>query len=201
MVSKQPASTSRRRRNRQATFNTLRQVCTSGNGFPAEACPELTGLAPRTDGNPLVVGASTRLPEITLPAFRSIGPRRTGNHLVPILHTKMVLLGNLWWHDEGELGQVEDVIGFTAEKLWLGSANGTRSSRSNLEFGVWLTDQDLLATARRFLTEVIRLSEDIDPTNDLSEPELAPFEFDDDAMAEAAVELWADDTGPNDTLI
>jgi hypothetical protein len=200
VVSKQPASTSRRRCNQQATFNKLRQVRTSGNGFPTQACPELTDLAPRTDGNPLVVGPSTQLPEIILPAFRSIGPCRTGNHLVPILHTKMVLLGHLWWDDEGALGHVEDVIGFTAERLWWGSANGTRSSRSNLEFGVWLTDQDFLATACRFLTEVIRHSEDIDPTNDLFEPELAPFEFDDDAMAEAAAELWADDTRPDDTL-
>lgn len=195
VVSKQPASTSRSRRNQQATFDRLREVCDSGKGFPAEACPELRGLAPRENGKPMVVGPYTSLPEVALPAFRSIGPRRTGNHLVPILHTKMVLLGDLWWHDEHPSGYPADIIGFTPERLWLGSANGTRSSRSNLEFGVWLTDPKLIATARRFLLEVIGSSEDIDPANDQFEPELVPYEEDDAAMAEAAAEMhqaWAE---------
>lgn len=191
VVSKQPAATDKRRRNQQSTFDKLRRACDTEIGFPTRACPELRDLAPRENGRPLVIGPYTEVPELVVPAFRSIGPRRTGNHLVPILHTKMMLLGYLWWHDEGPLGHVEDVIGFTAEKLWLGSANGTRSSRSNLELGVWLTDEALLATARRFLTTVIEHSEDIDPVNDLFEPELAGVEFDDDAMAEA--DLWSDE--------
>ncbi|MEU5848949.1 hypothetical protein [Saccharopolyspora shandongensis] len=195
VVSKQQASTGRRER-KQRTFDKLRRVCDSGNGFPAQACPELSDLAQRDDGRPLVVGPYTHLPDITVPTFRSIGPRKTGQHLVPILHTKMVLLGNLWWHDEGSAGYPEDVIGFTPEKLWLASANGTRSSRSNLEFGVWLTDKTLLEMARGFLTEVICHSEDIDPANDLFEPELAPYEFDDDTMAEAA-ELWGTEVEPD----
>lgn len=189
VVSKQPASTSKRRRNQQATFDMLRQVCNSGKGFPAEACSELRDLAPRENGRPMVVGPYTSLPEIALPAFRSIGPRRTGNHLVPILHTKMVLLGDLWWHDEHPSGYPDDIIGFTPERLWLGSANGTHSSRSNLEFGVWLTDPKLIATARRFLLEVIRNSEDTDPANDQFEPELVPYEEDHAAMADAAAEI------------
>jgi hypothetical protein len=203
VVSKQPASTSKRRRNQQETFDKLREVCDSGKGFPAEACPELRGLAPRENGKPMVVGPYTSLPEIALPAFRSIGPRKIGNHLVPILHTKMVLLGNMWWHDEHPSGYPEDIIGFTPERLWLASANGTRSSRSNLEFGVWLTDPKLIATARRFLLEVISTSEDIDPANDQFEPELVPYEEDDAAMSaayaaerEAAADFEADDYLP-----
>jgi hypothetical protein len=198
VVSKQPAATGRRREKLQATFDKLRSVCDSDNGFPIRACPELSDLAPRQDGRPLVVGPYHQPLDITIPAFRSIGPRRIGNHLVPILHTKMVLLGNLWWHDEGADGHVEDVIGFTPKKLWLASANGTQSSRRNLEFGLWLTDPDLLAAARRFLTEVIRHSEDIDPASDLFEPELAGYEFDDEAMAEAAAaELFTSDDAPD----
>ncbi|MGH3757149.1 hypothetical protein [Actinophytocola sp.] len=195
VVSKQPAATDLRRRRKQATFDRLRQICDSRSGFPTRACPELADLAHRTNGVPTVIGPYTELPDLTVPTFRSIGPRKTGQHLVPILHTKMVLVGHLWWHDEGAAGQVEDVIGFTPQRLWLGSANGTRSSRRNLEFGVWLTDGTVLATARKFLTQVIRHSEDIDPTTDVFDPELAPIEFDDDAMAEAAAELWDDNDG------
>lgn len=55
--------------------------------------------------------------------------------MVPILHTKMMSLGHLWWHDEGADGHVEDVIGFTPQKLWPASANGTSSSRRNLDRG------------------------------------------------------------------
>ena len=195
VVSKQPASTSKRRRNQKATFDRLREVCDSGKGFPAEACPELDGLAPRENGKPMLVGPYTSRPEIALPAFRSIGPRKVDDHLVPILHTKIVLLGNLWWHDEHPAGYPDDIIGFTPEKLWLASANGTRSSRSNLEFGVWLTDPKLLATARGFLLEVIGNSEDIDPANDQFEPDLLPYEEDDAAMSAAYAaerEAWSE---------
>lgn len=193
VVSKQQAATGKRREKQQATFAKLRAVCDSGNGFPIRACHELEDLAPRQNGRPTVVGPYDSRFEIDMPAFRSIGPRRVGNHLVPILHTKMVLLGHLWWHDEGASGHVEDVIGFTPQKLWLASANGTTSSRRNLEFGLWLTDPDLLTAARRFLTSVIRYSEDIDPASDLFDPEYAPVEFDDEAMAEAAAQLAEDD--------
>lgn len=59
VVSKQPASTSRSRRNQQATFDRLREVCDSGKGFPAEACSELRSLAPRENGKPMIVGPYT----------------------------------------------------------------------------------------------------------------------------------------------
>jgi hypothetical protein len=31
---------------------------------------------------------------------------------VPLMHAKVALLGELWWHDEDALGHVADVIGF-----------------------------------------------------------------------------------------
>lgn len=193
VVSKQETATGKRKERQLAIFNKLRAVCDNGNGFPAQACPELADLAPRGNGRPAVVGPYDAPFEIDVPAFRSIGPRRTGKYMVPILHTKMMLLGHLWWHDEGASGHVEDVIGFTPQKLWLASANGTTSSRRNLEFGLWLTDPDLLKAARRFLTSVIRYSEDINPAADLFDPEFAAVEFDDNAMAEAATQLVDDD--------
>lgn len=189
-MSKQWEKAEKRREKKQRTFERLRQLGAQ-KGLHARAFPELIEVAPRENGQPLVVGPGTELPDVAIPMFRSIGFRRTSDQLVPLLHTKLVLLGNLWWHDEGPMGEVADVFGFIPERLWIGSANGTRSSRSSLEMGVWLTDPQLLEAARGFLTEVIRYSEDIDSANDVLEPEFATFEFDDEAMAEASAR-WAE---------
>ncbi|TMQ99253.1 hypothetical protein ETD83_18035 [Actinomadura soli] len=96
----------------------------------------------REDGQAPIIGPSFPAPDIQLPTLRTLGYRKIGDRLVPILHTKMLLLGELWWHDEDELGGVDDVISFRPQRLWLASANGTSSSRENLEFGLWLDDPD-----------------------------------------------------------
>jgi hypothetical protein len=111
----------------------------------------------------------------------------------PILHTKLALLGYLWWHDEDGSPGVADVIGFQASRLWVCSANFTSSSRRSLEFGHWTEDRALVQGAERFLVKLMRSSEALDPDSDSFDPELAPVEFDDEAMAEAAAEMrWAD---------
>jgi hypothetical protein len=113
--------------------------------------------------------------------------------LPPIIHAKLALLGHLWWHDEGPLGHVEDVIGFTPRRLWVSSANFTRSSRGSLEFGFWTEDPALVDGAERFLIKLMRSSEGLDPAADAFEPDLVPIEFDDLAMAEAWAELRWDE--------
>lgn len=95
----------------------------------------------------------------------------------------MVLLGEVWWHDEGEFG-IADVIGFRPQRLWMASANGTASSRGNLESGLWLQDPALLREAQKSLTGLLRHSEEFDPDADLLEPDLVEPEFDDVAFAE-----------------
>jgi hypothetical protein len=168
-------------------------------GFPAAALPELEflvqpedeqtpvedGQTPVEDGQTPVIGPYSRTPNITLPALRAIGYRRTGKRLVPILHTKMVLLGELWWDDEDPLGGVTETIVFHPQRLWVASANGTASSRRNLEFGLWLHDPELLRQAKQFLTELLRHSEDYDPDADIPEPDLVEPDYDDAAFAEA----------------
>ena len=104
---------------------------------------------------------------------------------MPILHAKLLLLGVLTWQEDEEYGSGE-FLKFKPERLWVGSANGTRSSRSSLEFGCWLEDRKLLESTRRFLAEVIRHSESFDPDSDDMAPELVDPDFDDVAMAEAA---------------
>ncbi|MET7551531.1 hypothetical protein ABZS94_38590 [Streptomyces sp. NPDC005500] len=168
-------------------------------GFPAWALSELEELRFRQGGKAPVLGPGSPQERIRLPALRALGYRKAGKHLVPILHTKMLLLGELWWHDEDALGGVADVTGFTPHRLWLGSANGTGSSRRSLEFGLWLEDPGLLKAAQRFLVEVLAQSEDLDPDSDDLTPDLVVPDYDDEAMWEAMAALADYDVDEDDS--
>jgi hypothetical protein len=78
------------------------------------------------------------------------------------------------------------------------SANFTKSSRESLEFGYWTEDPALLQGAERFLLKAMASSESLDPDADLFEPDLAPVQFDDLAMAEALPEDWEEEDGEDD---
>lgn len=147
-----------------AKLTRLRDTLDHCSGFPAAALSELETLAlPDEFGQPQVVGPSTHLPHLTIPGLRTVGHRKTGGKLVPLLHAKMVLLGDLRWHDEDDLGYPADILSFWPRRLWIGSANGTTASRLSLEFGCWQAEPELLRQAKRFLTQVIAHSEDLDP--------------------------------------
>jgi hypothetical protein len=179
VITKQP-----RGKRQQDRVDKLKPVLDRCRGFPGDALPELRFLAPREEGGePPVVGPHTSVRRSWLPPLRTIGYRRAGDRLVPILHTKMALLGELWWHDEDESG-IADVTGFRPERLWLASANGTASSRANLEFGVWVTDPALLREATRFLGGLMSHSEDLDPDAPGMEPDLVEPDYDDAAFFE-----------------
>jgi hypothetical protein len=193
VVSKQPRGKYHTERLRKVA-----EAVKDAAGLPAWAFSELEELRFHQDGKAPVLGPSSPPEPIRLPALRTLGYRKAGNHLVPILHTKMLLLGELWWHDEDALGGVADVTGFTPHRLWLGSANGTESSRRSLEFGLWLDDPGLLKAARRFLLEVLAQSEDLDPdSNDLT-PDLVVPDYDDEAMWEAMAALADHDVEEDD---
>jgi hypothetical protein len=188
VVTKQP-----RDKYQQTRLDKLKPVLERGTGFPAQALPELAALVFRKDGKAPIVGPYTMMPRLQLPTLRTIGYRKSGNRLVPILHTKMILLGELWWHDEDDLGHVADLIGFRPQRLWLSSANGTASSRRNLEFGLWIDDVDLLRAAKDFLTQVLRYSEGLDPDAHDLEPDLVAPDYDDEAFAETVAAYVNDD--------
>jgi hypothetical protein len=163
-------------------------------GLPSAPFYDLSELLPRVDGRPAVVGPSSPT-GFRVPTIRTAGFRRTGNHnlLPPIVHAKLALLGQMWWHDEDDFG-AGDYVGFRPKRLWISSANFTGSSRRSLEFGFWTEDRTLLDAARRFLLELIRHSEGLDPEADDLDPELGIVEFDGIAMAEA----WAEVRGEDD---
>jgi hypothetical protein len=171
--------------------------------MPRRALPYLGGLAPKTpDGKPAIIGPYDPIDEGEIPTIRTLGYRKLAGErgLPPIIHAKLALLGHLWWSDEGPLGHVDDVVGFTARRLWVSSANFTESSRRSLEFGYWTEDAALLEGAQRFLVRLLAASEELDPDSDSFDPDLVPFEFDDAAMAEAAAEMsWdeEDDVEPS----
>ncbi len=178
----------------------LREINAQTSGMPIQALLRLGGLAPKENGKPAVVGPYTPIGEGAMEAIRTLGYRKEGRRLVPIVHAKLALLGHLWWSDEGPLGHVEDVIGFRPLRLWVSSANFTRSSRTNLEFGFWTEDSQLVKGARRFLEALISASEGLDPDPDFPEPDLVPVEYDDVAMAEAVAEARWDDADDEETI-
>jgi hypothetical protein len=157
-------------------------------GMPVRAFSSLSGLAPTVDGLPALIGPDDRPEETVVPTIRTLGWRKR-NENVPIVHAKLALVGHLWWHDEDGTGMVADVIGFAARRLWISSANFTRASRRSLEFGFWTEEQTLLDGAERFLVQLMASSEGVDADSDAFRPDLAPYEFDDEAMADYAAEF------------
>ena len=160
-------------------------------GLYQRAFPELAQLAPRTEeGLPALVGpygpdsSDGVVSGVRELGFRSVSRRK----LVPIVHAKVMLVGELWWHDEHPSGYSADVVGFRPHKLWVGSPNFTNSSRLSLEMGIWTTDPALLAAAQDWLLALIEISEPIESSSDHLEPEYLPVDYDDDAMREYMAE-------------
>lgn len=156
------------------------------NGLAQAAYPELSELAPRWNGRPLVIGPSgpSWMDSTDIGAVREVGFRKVGDRLVPIVHAKIMLLGRMGWTDEHPSGHVDDYLYFVPERLWIGSANFTKSSRSSLEMGMWTTDSDLISAARDWLLALVALSEPLGSGPDVLDPELRPIEYDEAAFAE-----------------
>lgn len=181
-------------------LKSLRAVNDRTPGLPVETFASLGGLAMKVNGEPVTIGPYDRLGEDVVPTIRTIGYRRKSElPLPPIMHAKLALLGHIVWHDEDALGYVSDVIWFKPRRLWVSSANFTRSSRSNLEWGYWTEDDALVQGVERFLTSALRYSEGLDPDSDVFEPDLAPVVFDDDAFAEVVADMdWDDEDEDED---
>jgi hypothetical protein len=183
-----------RRASKVRKLVTLEEVNERTPGLPIRAFASLGGLAPQVGGSPAIVGPYDKIDQGQIPAIRTLGFRKRDD-LPPIMHAKLALLGHLWWHDEGPRGHPDDVLGFSATRLWVSSANFTQASRRSLEFGYWTEEPALVQGAERFLLKAIRSSEGLDPESDSLDPELAPVDFDDAAFAEVMAEFRWDDDG------
>jgi hypothetical protein len=172
----------------------LHELNANSAGLPVDAFPELVELAPHVDDKPVLVGPYDRVGELVIPTVRTLGFRReaSGSGYVPLMHAKLALLGELWWHDEDALGRVADVTGFRARRLWVSSANFTVSSRASLEYGFWTEDQALLEGMRRFLLKLVAASEGLAGADEPA-PQFLPVDYDDEAMREAMAEIEWDE--------
>lgn len=163
-------------------------------GLLAWAFPELEGLAPHVNGRPRVVGPYD--PDwrrhMDVGGVREVGFRRSGDHLVPIVHAKLLLLGDVWSveQDADDYRLVE--ARFVPTRLWLGSANFTAASRRSLEVGLWTDDPDLMGVARQFLVGLIARSEPLGSGPDHPWPEFLPVDYDHDAFVEADLDQRSD---------
>lgn len=157
------------------------------HGLPQYAFPQLADLAPRGhDGLPALLGPFDRLPiDATVPAVRELGFRKAKKHRhVPTVHAKLLLVGELWWHDEHPEGYADDITGFRPTRLWVGSANFTASSRKTLEMGMWTADAAQLATAQDWLLRLVESSEPVGAGSDDLMPEYAPIDVDLDEITD-----------------
>ena len=172
----------------------LHELNANTAGLPVDAFPELVQLAQHVDEMPVLVGPFDRVGELVIPTVRTLGFRRqaSGSGYVPLMHAKLALLGELWWHDEDALGYVADVTGFRARRLWVSSANFTLSSRASLEYGFWTEDPALLEGMERFLLRLVAASEGLAGADEPA-PQFLPVDYDDEAMREAMTEIESDE--------
>ncbi|MGH3974902.1 MAG: hypothetical protein ACRDS9_16475 [Pseudonocardiaceae bacterium] len=167
-------------------FQRLEKHAKDAQGLANAVFPELEELAPLENGEPVELGPYGPRLETSVPAVRELGFRKVGNRLVPIVHAKLALVGDLCWTDEHPSGYPVDTFYFRPRKLWMGSANFTESSRRSLEVGTWATDEEILTAARQFLLNLVVRSEPLRNEADSMEPELHPVVFDEAAMLEAS---------------
>lgn len=74
----------------------LQEVLNRGRGFSAAALRGLETLTPLDDlGQPQMVGPHSPTPNYMFRPLRTLAYRRVGGKLVPLLHAKLMLLGEL----------------------------------------------------------------------------------------------------------
>lgn len=179
----------------QEQLRDLHELNANTPGLPVDSFPDLVELAPHVDDKPVVVGPYDRVGELVIPTVRTLGFRRQASQsgYVPLMHAKLALLGDLWWHDEDALGYATNVTGFRARCLWVSSANFTVSSRASLEYGFWTEDPALLEGVQRFLLRLIAASEGL-AGGDAPNPQFLAVDYDDQAMREAMADtVWDED--------
>jgi hypothetical protein len=157
----------------------------AGNPMPTEHLPFYDMAKPTPDGSRPVMSPYGLFGETveTLGPVRAAGWR--GDRLAPLLHAKLLVLGDAIVYEDDEGPDFGVHFSFTPKQAWLGSANWTKGAAEHLEFGLWTTDSALVDWTYRFVLDVIRFSEPFDTAADHPEPELVGADWDDAAFAEA----------------
>ena len=179
-------------------------VLDKGAGLPARlvnhdrsmpnVLPRLQMTTPAVDGAATLLGPGSPMPEHDIGPVRLLGwQEREGKGMKPLLHAKLLVLGQLGFvtYSPDDAPEFEE-LKFTPQSVWWGSANWTRTSPSHLEVGFWSEDEHLVREATSFVEDLIAFSEPVGSTHPGPEPNLLSVDFDDEAMAEAASEYWLD---------
>lgn len=131
-----------------------------------------------------------------------LGPVRRagwqGNRTAPLVHAKLLVLGDAWGYDNDEDGEWGPHYRFRAKRAWLGSANWTPGAAEHLEFGLWVDEPQLVEHTFQFLLDVLKFSEPLDTTAHHPNPELINAEWDDDAFIEYLADMGAYDPGDDE---
>lgn len=78
----------------------------------------------------------------------------------PLLHTKLLVLGELqWWTLYPDGAPEFEELHFVPQQVWCGSANWSNTSRLHHEMGLLCNDQQLLDQATDYLMMLIAQSE------------------------------------------
>jgi hypothetical protein len=160
-------------------------LAVADNGLP-NVSSGLRDLAPMEDRQPVVVGPGSRMPEHDLGPLRIAGWGKGKGRAAPLMHAKLLVLGELRW--------AEDVIGggeelfFFSRSVWGEARTGRKGSANNLEIALWSDDKTLVEQSKSFVESVIEFSEPWDSTAESPDPNLRTVEFDDEAFAEYLAE-------------
>lgn len=168
------------------------RYATDGEGFPKEALYQLDDWGPKSpDGQAPAIGPWSRLPIESDPLgpVRVVGYR--GN-MVPLLHTKLLVLGVIYWLEDDEWTWTERLT-FRPQRVWWGSANFTKGAESHLEMGTLSDDSALVEHAAEYMIDLIRLSEPFHSESYWPTPDIVAGDWDDDAFSEYAAEVYWDD--------
>lgn len=173
---------------RTAAAPAVRRLHEQGQPFPSEWHLDLHDLAP-TDrqGNPRVVGPGDRMGS-SLGPVRVYGYRERPGQRLPLLHTKMLVLGTACEDDEMGGGRH-----FLPDMVWIGSANWTdEAAQLHTEAAVAVADRSFVEAATRHVTGVIWGSEPIERYAATPAPDLAPCELDMAACADYAAMFYVE---------
>ena len=136
-------------------------------------------------GAPRLVGPYDELGDSYEPV-RVIGWQRSERgRAKPLLHAKLLVIGTTMYYDDPDDGSGPFWARVRPERVWAGSANWTEASSAHIEFGTWIDDHELCDEALGFLVGLLKFSEPFSAGTAGPEPNLAPIEWDDDAMWEA----------------
>jgi len=166
----------------------------NGHALPTLYLPgfDEVGLV-RPDGQRPIIGPSGMAGE----SLDELGPVRRagwrGDRSAPLIHAKLLVLGNAWGYDNDEDGEWGLQFRFRPRRAWLGSANWTQGAAEHLEFGMWTDESQLVEHTFQFLLDMLKFSEPLDTANDHPYPELLDAEWDEVAFTEYLADMGSHD--------